>query len=110
MLSGTKVTNPTSCFERLRGKQVYGFFLSLLHSVYTTMHSFKTDLLSVNDKIKMIHGNSDSIPLCHTHYTLSVSIELVHLLLTAARFVPAVRASRRMVRASWLVYQGNSLA
>ena len=46
----------------------------------------------------------------HTHYTLSVAIELVHLLLTAAQFAPAVRASRPMVRASWLVYQGNSLA
>ena len=45
----------------------------------------------------------------HTHYTLSVAIELGHLLLTAARFAPAVRASRRTVRASWLVYQGNSL-
>ena len=46
----------------------------------------------------------------HTHYTLSVASELGHLLLTATRFAPAVRASRRTVRASWLVYQGNSLA
>ena len=29
----------------------------------------------------------------------------VHLLLTAARHTPAVRASRRTVRASWLVSQ-----
>ena len=28
----------------------------------------------------------------HTHYTLSVAIALVHLLLTAARFEPAMRA------------------
>ena len=48
--------------------------------------------------------------LKHTHSTLSVAIELVHLLLTAERFVPAVRASRSTVRASWLVYQGNSFA
>ena len=30
--------------------------------------------------------------LDHTHYTLSVAIALVHLLLTAARFEPAMRA------------------
>ena len=46
----------------------------------------------------------------HTHYSLSVAIELVHLLLTAARFAPAVFASRRTVRASWLVYQVNRVA
>ena len=45
----------------------------------------------------------------HTHYTLSVAIELVHLLLTAAQFAPAVRASRHTAQASWLLYQGNRL-
>ena len=44
-----------------------------------------------------------------THYTISIAIELGHLLLTAGRFAPTVSASRRTVRASWLVYQGNSL-
>ena len=44
----------------------------------------------------------------HTHYTLSVAIELGHLLLTAARCAPAMCTSRRTVRASWLVslYKG----
>ena len=46
----------------------------------------------------------------HTHYTLSVAIEFGHLLLTATRFAPVVSASRCTVRASWLVYQGNTLA
>ena len=46
----------------------------------------------------------------HTHYTLSVAIELVHLLLIAARFAPAVGASPHTVLAIWLVYQVNSVA
>ena len=46
----------------------------------------------------------------HTHYALTNPIALVHLLLTAARFAPAVRASWRTVRASWLVYQVISAA
>jgi hypothetical protein len=56
------------------------------------------------------HSKPSDIPYYHTHYTLSVAIELVHLLLTAARFAPAVHASRHTVRASWLVYQVNSVA
>ena len=56
-----------------------------------------------------------TVGICSNHHLAqSESIEqlalnevcvTVHLLLTAARRTPAVRASRRTVRASWLVSQ-----
>ena len=47
MLSGTEVTNPTSGFERLRGKQVSGF-IDASKQIYFLL---------------MIHGNCYSVPL-----------------------------------------------
>ena len=41
----------------------------------------------------------------HYETPCSIAIKLVHLLLTATRRKPAVRASRHTVRASWLVSQ-----
>ena len=61
-----------------------------------------------------------TVGICSNHHLAhSESIEqlalnevcvTVHLLLTAARRTPAVRASRRTVRASWLVSQYKGVA
>ena len=64
-------------------KQTLDFYLQ----VYYFKHSESIEQLALNE-------------VCVT----------VHLLLTAARRTPAVRASRRTVRASWLVSQYKGVA
>ena len=50
MLSGTKVTSPTSGFERLRGKQV-SVFLLLPQNRWTSRYLI---LFSIKDKIQFL--------------------------------------------------------